>query len=256
MASASAELLHPAFVATAAKIASALERRGNVADGDGQVFRASRGAVTLEIRAKESAKDWTIVEARHQGADESNLAAVLDVFCRTIETLPLLEAADHGAIHALARFQECPLIRPVPGILTPRSAGIAFRVAEELIRTILAGHHRKSAAGEPSSTWTPPLSERWRKSVDTERLGALNSVVAKFRAAQSLGDADLWIAEIDRMRRVVVAFGPQVDYRRKPALLLRLEVEMREATGERLEVFMAEASDSNSIRRLRPEEER
>jgi hypothetical protein len=248
-------LLHPAFAAAASAAAAKPVREGSLTSGgDGVVYTATADGISLQIRLTQARDQWVVAEARHSGAAGA-MCGVLDTFCQIIEGLPFQEAADHGAIHAIERMRADPLARPVPGILTPHSAGTAFTCCETLIRGMLSQH--ATAIGEQSTQnfWNPTLSPAWRSKTDEQRRVSLDPVLDTFRQSAGLGAQDLWIAGIEKTRRVVIGFGPNVGYQDKPSLLMRLEIQIRQITGDRLELFMEEAKDSNQIRRLAPDEQ-
>ena len=79
-------------------------------------------------------------------------------------------------------------------------------------------------------------------------------ILAEFRRAHGLGEDDLWLANLEKLRRVVIAFGPRVEHDKKARLLMRLEHRIRQCIGERLELYMEDMKDNNQIRRLGPSE--
>lgn len=244
-------------LAPAARAAAAVGRRGQpLAGTDGTIERASENGITLEVRLEKQGSHVVVIEARHQGAGDDLQRGVLEVFCTSIEGLPLREAADHGAIHALATLRGDPLSRSVGGILMPRSAGTAFTCCERLIRAILARYLVKAGERRAANFWNAPLSKAWRERSDDERIALLEPVMKRFRVDHRLSDEDIWITAVEKTRRIVIGFGAGVDYHIKPALLMALELDIRRETGDQLELFMSEAKDSNPIRRLAPEEER
>jgi hypothetical protein len=250
-------LVDPAFADAAGAAAGNPQHQGSLAaGGEGLVYGAVEAGVTLQIRVTKQRNQWIVAEARYSGADPAPLRGVIEVFCRCIEGVPLREAADHGAIYALERLRADTLARPVPGILTPRSAGAAFPWCERLIRAILAEFALKQGERDTTNFWNPAFSASWRAGTDAERIVRLQPALGRFRASRGLSAADIWIAGIEKTRRVIVDFGPNVGYRDKPVLLMRLEAEIRRDTGDRLELFMAEAKDDNPIRRLAPDEEK
>ena len=250
------ELIHPAFAAAALAAAASPCREGALSTAAGPTYRAEENGTALMLRLAKSRDTWIVAEARYLGAGSEALIGVLETFCAAVEALPLREAADHGAIHALARLRGNALTRPVMGILTPRSAGAAFVCCEHLVRAILAQHAAETGDGSTANFWSPGLSSAWRARSDAERIAVLEPVMRKFHADRQLTEDDIWIAAIEKTRRVVIGFGPGVDYREKPGILMRLEIQMRRETGDALELFMSEAKDSNPIRRLAPAEER
>jgi hypothetical protein len=249
------ELVHQAFATAAIAAAASRQHEKPLSTEEGTVYRASEGGMTLAVRLTKPGSQWIVTEARYSGAGAEQLRGVLEIFCRCVEDLPLREAADHGAIHALELLRGDASAKSVPGILTPRNAGTAFAYCERLIRAILAEHAAKTGEQGTANFWNPALSATWRAQSDAQRIASLNPIVERFRTRHHLTEDDVWIAEVEKTRRIVVGFGSDVDYRDKPRLLMQLEVEIRRETGDRLELFMSEVKDSNPIRRLTPDEE-
>ena len=245
-----AQWVHPALIERAQAAASRLDHQGSYSNSDGATYTATERGITINVCISNERGIPIITAARYTWTGDRAVTGVLETFCRIIEGLPLREAADHGGIHAMYDLLGDPLRRPTNGILTPNSAGAAFHCCEKLIRLILST--RTTTVGDVRSEnfWTPALSPIWRSGTAQKRIAMLRPLVEQFRADHGLSEDQFWLEAIDKAHRVIVGFGPSVDYSAKPALLLRFEVQIRRATGNRLEVFMAEAKDTNSIRRL------
>lgn len=250
-------MLHPTLEAAAATAAKSVAHEGDLPpDTAGSpVYQASDDGITLSVRLDTTGGRPRIAAARHRGANDTALRGVLDTFCKLAEGLPLQEAADHGAIHALEALRNAKSPNPVRGVLTPRSAGRAFAYCERLMRDILRQHQTETGKLDTRNFWNPPLSEGWRSGSDEQRIAALQPKLVAFRAAHGLSEQDIWVTAVEKMRRVVVGFGPEVAFERKPRLLMELELEVRKATGDRLEFFMDEKTDISKLRRLGPSED-
>lgn len=246
--------VHPDLLPALQTIAARLEYAGPLDADDGTHYSVTIPEATLAVSLG-PAPSWTVHAARHSGACDEALQRVLDVFCRAIEGLPLREAADHGAIHALERLRQERSSPAIRGIVTVRSAGSGFVTCETLIRGVLHEHERRAGPVPIQNFWNPPLSETWRRMDPAARLAALKPIVDEFRAAASLAETDLWLVRIERMARIVVGFGAAVGHNQKPILLCKLESAVRRRTGNRLELYMEEMKDDNTIRRLQPEKE-
>jgi hypothetical protein len=242
------DIVHPALAGAARAAAQRLSYLGPILSS-GSPLRAIENGVVLEVRL-DSSPAAIVGEVRHQGAGDSLLAGVLDVFCDAIEGLPLREAADHGTIHVLERLRGGHPTSMVPGILTPRSAGSAFRICERLIRGILV--QRGPSASTGTNFWNPVLSQAWRAQTAEQRIATLQPMIDAFRAARQLSPEDFYLVRIEKARRIVLGFGPNVRHERKGPLLRELERDLRRSTGDRLEIYMDEMKDDNAIRRLAP----
>ena len=249
-----AKAVHPDLLSALHAVAARLEYAGPLDADSGTHYSVTIPEATLAVSIG-SAPSWMVRAARHAGTRDDTLQRLLDVFCRTIEGLPLREAADHGAIHVLERLRQQGPSLAIHGIVTVRSAGPGFVTCETLMRGILHEHERRSGPVPIQNFWNPPLSEAWRGMDTAARLATLKPIIDEFRATAGLGANDLWLVRIERMARIVVGFGAAVGHDRKPILLRKLESVIRHKTGDRLELYMEEMKDDNTIRRLQPEKE-
>lgn len=249
-----AKAVHPDLLPALHTVTARLEYAGPLGADGGTHYAVTTPEATLAVSVG-PAPSWTVRAARHSGARDDALRRLLDVLCRAIEGLPLREAADHGAIHTLERLHQASPSLAIRGIVTVRSAGAGFLICETLIRDILHEHERRAGPVPIQNFWNPPLSEAWRRMDTAARLATLKPIVDEFRAAAGLGENGLWLVRIERMARIVVGFGAAIGHEQKPILLRKLESAIRRKTGDRLELYMEEMKDDNTIRRLQPEKE-
>jgi len=245
--------LHPALAPAAAEAARQPSRAGDATAMDqGRLYAATDAGITLSVCVVRGRSAWLVREARYRvpGDASSELKGTLEAFCRAIEGLPLQEAADHGTVHASERLRAAVARPLVQGIHTPRSLGSAFDRCDRLIRDILAQYRAATGDQETRNFWNPALSQEWRLKTNEQQLDTLRPIIESYRKSQDAANGDMWIARIEKMRRVTIDFGETVDAARKPVLLRELERAMRNATGERLELYMEELKDNNVIRRL------
>jgi hypothetical protein len=251
--SAAAGELHPALAPVAAEAARQPTRAGEAAAIEqGRVYSATDAGVTLSVCLVRRRSSWQVGEARYRLPEDATpeLRGTLEIFCQTIEGLPLQEAADHGTIHACDRLRGPAAQALVQGIHTPRSLGAAFGRCDRLIRDILAQYRTVTGDQETRNFWNPALSQEWRLKTAEQQMETLRPIIESYQKSQDAANSDMWIARIEKMRRVIIDFGETVDAARKPVLLRELERAMRDATGERLELYMEELKDNNVIRRL------
>lgn len=212
------------------------------------VYRASAERVTLTVAI--AGAGGTIRQAVHHGASGPLARAVFDVFCRTIETMPIQEAAEHGAIYALHRIKDPGMLGPVKGILLPGNGIPILALPCRLVREIAANYCRNTGAKFDWNFYDRPFSLRWQALPRTDKLAEIAGLTARFRCAHGLGDQDIEILEIDKHDRLVVTFSDQVPIARKPELMMDLERDIRQRTGERIELFLEVVKDRSRLRRL------
>lgn len=248
-------MIHPALLDAARAAAARPAMAGEAAAAVGErIFHARADGVALSVSVAGSRGSVTVKQARYRASDDtdSGQVGVLETFCRVIEGLPLQEAADHGTIHACEQLRAGIAQALVAGIHTPRSMGAAFTLCDRLIREIVAQYRGDTGDADTRNFWNPPLSANWRFKTIEQQLDILRPIVEEFRARHGLSEQDMWVSQIEKVRRITVDFGAGFDPTRKPKLLMDLERAVRQATGDRLEFFMEEMGDNNRIRRLGP----
>lgn len=218
-------------------------------DHDVNVYKRSHSGVTLSVAITTRGRA-IVAAARHAGAESPVTRAACDSFCRLVEGMPIQEAAEHGALHLIEVLRDPNEPAPVKGILTPQNCGDEFVLVEHLIRGIHGDYLTDADATPGWNQWNPKMRAEWLQRSKEEQAAGLKPIIASYIQDQGLGLDDLWISDIERGLRVILSFGPNVAATRKPALLMSLERRMRDATGNRLEVYVEEMSDENTLRRL------
>ena len=222
---------------------------GEALAGPGELaFAASEAGTRLSVVIAADSTRHIIVRARHAAARSPAERAALDRLCARIEGRPMQEAAEHGAIYAIA--EPAFGTAPVAGIRTPRNAGAAFALAEKLIRATHAAVLAHFGTKQRESRWYIQPKAAWLAMPEAKQIEALKPAVLEFLAGQGISAADMWITRVERGTRVTLDFSESVYYARKPKLLMDLERHLRTVTGDPLEVFMEEKKDANKIRRL------
>jgi hypothetical protein len=211
-------------------------------------FAARENSVELNVGVAAGDPRLMVVAARSSGGSDEKEQRVLERFCSIIIGKPLQEGADHGAIYAAASLpMDCP---PVQGVRTPRNAGPAFALAERLIRKIHVAAVRQSGVTRRDNTWYARPGAAWLAQTEAQQAAAIKPLLIDVLSGYGLTADDAWISQIERGRRVTVAFGDTVPYAIKPELMMALERRLRRDTGAPLEVFLQEKKDANAIRRL------
>lgn len=241
--------MHPVFRAGLTSAAERISHEGAAPyAGDGQIYEASAEGATLAVVT--AGTGGIIQRACHRQAPNPVARVGLDVFCQTIEDMPMQEAAEHGAIYALHRLRDWQTPLPVRGILTPGNAGPIFALPIRLIRDIATAYQAATGVSFDWNFHDRPFSTRWLGLSKAEKLAHIAPLVARFRATMGLGERDLEVHEIDKHDRLVVTFSDLVRFDRKPQLLMDLEQDIRRRTGERIELFLDVVKDRNQLRRL------
>ena len=225
----------------------------NLATADKRLPAASTKPALVQVRAE---VDGLILEGAIDPADHSiegmtatgtrseaacHLMAVLARLCHG---LPILEAADHGAIR-LEYLLRGDAPRPRPGIVIPETTEPAFRFVSALLRAMLADYRQKTGYQDRINTWDVGPGPRWMQADDVARR-------IQLAAAFALGgfrEEDVAVVAIEHDVRVVVSLGGLLA--KDPARALgALERQMKRHVDGRLELFLQDVKDSNKLRRL------
>jgi len=186
----------------------------------------------------------------HEGDESAAERAVLEQLNQFAIGATPRELVEHGLTYVIERLRDLNAPRPVAGILTPRNAGPCFERPRSLMRALRAVYIEANGPFEGDNDFDRPFSEAWLATDPDVKRNRLGALVEMYRKTVGLAASSMEIFEIDQYDRVVVMFDDDVDVWDKPPHLLALERWLRQETGERIEVFVEIAKDSNRIRRL------
>lgn len=181
-----------------------------------------------------------------RGARSETMRRLVCALSEVLKGLPILEAADHGAIRLEYWLRSLSGGRPHrPGILLPVAMDAAFAFVNCLTRGLLADYREKSGYFERFNDFDPGPGAVWLAADDTQRRDLLTAAFAK----AGFDPASIDIVAIEFNVRIVVAL--KSDLATKAAsTMLRLERSVKAHVDGRLELFLSELKDSNKIRRL------
>ncbi len=235
----------PAYRAAVAGRRIAHEGRLDQADGT-LLVEATDGA-TLMLRVRPA--DHVIEAAAHHGAAAPVARAVLDALCAEIEGLPMQEASDHGAIRLEFALRDKAAI-PVPGVVTPGGADPAFRGVEALLRRAMAAYRQQTGYDAIDNDFDAGPAAAWRALPQRARLDRLMSACAEVCEAAGWPEDAVAVIDIEYDVRVVVELREPLVSGDRQAHLMRLERAIKDRVDPRLELYLAELSDANALRRL------
>lgn len=218
--------------------------------------QAREGDTAMAVRI-DPADGRLIQAACHYGATDPVERVVLDILCETIIGAPLRDAAEHGAIRALASLWTTDAPRPVAGIVNPTNAHPAFSLAQRLIRAVYADCLQRfpEARDGGYNEFDFPPSRRWMAMDADAQLQAIDIALHGF-LADNQSDADaIQVLRIDDDLhrfpvRVVVSFSSQVAPAAKPDMIRALERQLKIQVESKLQVYHEQLKDQNAIRRL------
>jgi hypothetical protein len=215
------------------------------ADADG-LFTASADGLDIAV---EVAGD-VVTSAKYSGKATPAEQAVLELLCRFAIGATPRELVEHGLAFVVDQLRDPDAARPVEGILGPRNAGPCFQRPRGLVRALRETYISRVGDFSGDNIFDRPYSATWLGMPATEKTERLEALIQDYRGQTGLDETAMAVFEIDQYDRVVVMFGADVPVWDKPPHLLALERWLRQETGERIEVFVEIAKDSNRIRRL------
>lgn len=193
--------------------------------------------------------------ACHMGARTPVERAILDALCSVILDTPVDDAADHGAIRALASLRAAEWTRPVAGVLHPVNADPAFvpvvRMAHALRDDYWTGMNLTPRYNEfdrmPSASWLALAA--------AERMDRVSAATTAFLAEAGLAEEDIRLLRIDddlhgQPVRVLVTFGTGIASSEKPPAMRALERALKHSVEQTLQLYHEQLKDQNAIRRL------
>ncbi len=237
----------PAYRAAVAARRIAHEGRLDQADGLVLVAAADAHGATLMLRVRPA--DHVIEAAAHHGAAEPAARAICDALCAEIEGLPIQEASDHGAIRLEFVLRDKAAI-PVPGVVTPGGADPAFRNAEAWLRRAMAAYREQTGYDAIDNDFDAGPAAAWRALPRRARIDRVMSACAEVCQAAGWPEDAVAVADIEYDVRVVVELRGPLASGDRQAQLMHLERAIKDRVDARLELYLAELSDANVLRRL------
>jgi hypothetical protein len=225
-----------------------LEEIDHQKSGDGARFAASAEGLDIAIAVDD--ESGRIVTARCDGDRSTAERAVLGQLCAFALGATPRELVEHGLNYVVERLRDPKLPRPVDGILAPRNAGPCFQRPRGLVRALRDVYVSANGPFTDDNDFDRPYSDAWLAMGPEEKQARLQTLIQAYRDRVGLDQTAMAVFEIDQYDRVVVMFGDDVEVWDKPPHLLALERWLRDETGERIEVFVEIAKDSNRLRRL------
>jgi hypothetical protein len=190
-----------------------------------------------------------IVSARHRGGD-GDTPAVLEALCRVIESLPVREAADHGAARLELALRGRGGARVVPGIVSPENVDPRIGRCAGTLRALLAGYALRAGSINVENEFIPPMRAEWARASAEERTTRARQALQSIARELGLEESSVELASVPGDARVVVAFTEAIPYPRRPSLLFEIERGLKVHLDDGVAVYLEEMADRNRIRRL------
>lgn len=246
---------HPHFRPGLAAALAGLSREGDIGPTEGSLIyvRGSEAAATLSLAV--DPETHVVRKARHTGASRPAERAVLDLFCKAAEGVPVQEVADHLALKVLASLVDQDRASPVPGVLLPINAGAPFTLPARLARQAFDAYRADTGWGQETNFYIQPPPKTWQALSPEERLEKLDYVLRAFLQSEGLYPDDMSILRLQRNKyghevRANIGFSDRVAVADKPKLMRRLEQRMRRDMKTEIDLVADRARDTSPLRRL------
>jgi hypothetical protein len=175
---------------------------------------------------------------------------VLEALCRTIESLPLREAADHGAARLELALRGRGSARVVPGIVSPDNADSRIGDCAGTLRALLAEYSRRAGSIDVNNEFVPPLCAEWAQATPIARETRARSALRSIGHNLGLVEGAISLTTIHGATRVVVALAPEIPAAHRPALLFEIERALKVDLDDGVALYLEEMADKNRLRRL------
>lgn len=208
------------------------------------LVQACAGIDGLILEAAIDPKDHVICGMTVTGARGKTFGDLLSVLAHICRGLPVLEAADHGAIR-LEYLLRGDAPRPRPGIVIPEMVDPAFRFVSAILRALLANYRQKTGFRDSANIFDVLPGPHWMQADEAGRRAQLAEAIAR----SGFVPEDVTVVAIEYDVRVVVSLGPALTINSAHALAA-LERHIKQHVDGRLELFLSDVTDSNKLRRL------
>ena len=187
-----------------------------------------------------------ILDVSHQGATELN-RVLLDVLCGLIMGRSIQEASDHGVLRLEFKLRDKSALigTPVKGIITCDNTDPAFRVPQDLIRTLYKKYLENTNVSFGRNFWDERPSAHWLSLSTEEKIARVEGCLSAALKEYGLQEVGTVVVGIKDDVRVVLSV---VQDPHRPSVgnyLIKLERVLKERLESRLEIQLESLSDRN-----------
>ena len=247
--------VHPHFRPQLKAALDRLSREGNLGEPGPHLVQVtgSEGPVALSLVV--DPQTHRVATARHLGARNPAERAVLDLFCKAAENLPIQEVADHVGLKVLDSLVDADKPAPVGGVLLPINAGAPFTLAPRLARKAYDAYRERTGVEDGTNFYYSPAAADWQALSQEDRRGKVDYVLRAFLQSSGLYPDDMTTLRIDKNKygspvRVTVGFSERIPVADKPNLMRRLEQRLRRDLEPEIDLVADRARDKSPLRRL------
>ena len=194
--------------------------------------------------------DRSVRQAGYDGQLSIPQRGALEALCEEVIGRPVIEASQHGAIRAEFRLREHRDLRPVMGIVLPQNSHPVIGLLARLTQKLHLACTEQLQWRDTENEFFPGLSADWIDLESTKKIRAIQDAIDSFQDEHQLHDISMECSEIQFNIRVLVSMEGPISAQRKAEIAFSLEREIRDQVDPRLELYLEELKDRNSIRRL------
>jgi hypothetical protein len=247
--------VHPHFRPGLHVALGSLSHEGDAAAPNGGLIRVTgrEGSTTLTLDV--DPKSHTVRAARHTGATKPSERAILDLFCKAAEQLPIQEVADHIGLKILDLLVDPDKPVPIKGVLLPVNAGTPFMLPPRLARRAYDSYREQTGAVQDTNFYCPPPASEWQALSPDQRRDKVDYALRAFLQSEGLYPDDMGLLRVDKNKygfpvRVTVGFSDRVPTADKPSLMRKLEQRLRRDVEPEVDLIADRAKDTSPLRRL------
>jgi hypothetical protein len=247
--------VHPHFRPQLQAALGSLTREGERAAAGANLIRVTgrEGAIALTLDVDPNSH--TVQAASHSGAVKVSERAILDLFCKAAEQLPIQEVADHTGLKVLDSLVDPDQPVPINGVLLPVNAGAPFMLPPRLARQAYNAYQQQTGAPLGTNFYYPPPAPQWQALSTEQRREKVEYGLRAFLQSEELYPDDMVTLRIEKNKygypvRVIVGFSERVPVAKKPSLMRKLEQRLRRDVEAELDLVADRAKDTSPLRRL------
>ena len=156
-----------------------------------------------------------IHHASHRGTASLPERAIMEEFCRTIEGLPVQDAADYAGFKLINRLRDKTLKKSVPGVMMTVNTDPVFHRPVEMARCLRKVYGAETGFTDVKNFYESPPSETWVEKPEQAKTKAVETAIQDYARHHGLNEGDISFSEITRSAlgffiRVIVSFAPDV----------------------------------------------
>ncbi len=247
--------VHPHFRPGLQVALGSLSLEGAAATPNGGLIRVTGREGSAMLALDVDPKSHIVCAAHHAGATKPSERAILDLFCKAAEHLPIQEVADHIGLKILDLLLDPNKPVPIKGVLLPVNAGTPFMLPSRLARRAYDSYREQTGVAQNTNFYCPPPSPEWQALSPDQRREKVDYVLRTFLQSAGLYPDDMSLLRIDNNKtgfpvRVTVGFSDRVPTTDKPSLMRRLEQRLRRDAEPEVDLIADRAKDTSPLRRL------